>query len=66
MAHILVRILIFMPDKISNCLFLILGEGQIVGGNRTKRHELPFMALLGYRRARGKINYECGGALINR
>ena len=45
---------------------LIIGDGYIVGGEKTKRHELPFMALLGYRRARGQIKYECGGALINR
>ncbi len=41
--------------------------GYIVGGEETKRGEMPFLAALGYKTAiDGKFNYNCGGALINR
>ena len=46
-----------------------VGEGHIIGGTVTKAHELPFMALLGYKVGNGRIKrieYQCGGTLINR
>ena len=43
-----------------------LDEGQIVGGKEAKIGELPFMALLGYRKPGLGIVYQCGGTLINR
>ena len=47
-----------------------LGTGFIVGGEITKRGELPYHAALGYkskrRGRRGKFDYNCGGTLINR
>ena len=43
-----------------------LDEGQIVGGKEAKIGELPFMALLGYRKPGLGIAYQCGGTLINR
>ena len=44
-----------------------LGGGFILGGNVTKRGELPYQAALGYRGKKGKGNsYNCGGTLINR
>jgi len=43
-----------------------LGTGFIIGGTTTKRGELPYQALLGYRGRRKKIKYNCGGTLINR
>merc|ERR1712241_1456918 len=42
-----------------------LGTGFIIGGKETKRGELPYQAVLGYRRRR-KTKYNCGGTLINR
>ena len=47
-------------------LFVLLGEGYILGGGTAKQGELPFMALLGYRTEYNEIRYQCGGALINR
>ena len=43
-----------------------LGTGSILGGEYTKRGELPYQAVLGYRNRRGKIKYNCGGTMINR
>ena len=49
-----------------------LGEGFDIGGQETKRGELPYHAALGYKskfrskRRRGKFDYNCGGTLINR
>jgi hypothetical protein len=43
-----------------------LGTGFILGGEYTKRGELPYQAVLGYRNRRGKIKYNCGGTMINR
>ena len=43
-----------------------LGTGFIIGGNVTKHGEIPYIAALGFRNALGKINYNCGGTLINR
>ena len=40
--------------------------GRIVGGEGAKTGEFPFMALIGYRLENGKIEYQCGGALINK
>jgi len=42
-----------------------LGTGFIIGGVKTKRGELPYQVILGYRRRR-KTKYNCGGVLINR
>ena len=41
---------------------------QIIGGEVTKRGELPYHAALGYdsKRRPGKKDYNCGGTLINR
>jgi len=43
-----------------------LGTGFIIGGVVTKRGELPYQAVLGYKGRRGKVKYNCGGTLINR
>jgi len=43
-----------------------LGTGFIIGGVITKRGELPYQAVLGYKGRRGKIKYNCGGTMINR
>jgi len=54
-----------------------LGTGFIIGGVKTKRGELPYQVILGYRRRRStKVDgvrrskiitkYNCGGVLINR
>lgn len=43
-----------------------LGTGFIIGGKETKRGELPYQAVLGYRGRRKKTKYNCGGTLINR
>ena len=43
---------------------------RVVGGEGAKTGEFPFMALLGYRipnkTENGGIEYQCGGALINK
>ena len=57
----------FGTDLIISLKFV--GEGHIIGGTVTKAHELPFMALLGYKVGNGRIKrieYQCGGTLINR
>ena len=57
----------FRTDLIISLKFV--GEGHIIGGTVTKAHELPFMALLGYKVGNGRIKrieYQCGGTLINR
>ena len=38
---------------------------NVLGGERTKLGELPFVVLLGYL-INGRIYYTCGGSLINR
>ncbi|XP_013185248.2 phenoloxidase-activating enzyme 1 [Amyelois transitella] len=38
---------------------------KIYGGQFTDLDEFPWMALLGYRTASGRISYQCGGVLIN-
>jgi len=45
-----------------------LGDGFIIGGEETKRGELPYQAALGYKSVKrpGKYDYNCGGTLINR
>jgi len=43
-----------------------LGVGFIIGGVITKRGELPYQAVLGYKGRRGKVKYNCGGTMINR
>jgi len=43
-----------------------LGTGFIIGGVVTKRGELPYQAVLGYKGRRGKVKYNCGGTMINR
>lgn len=43
-----------------------MGSGQIIGGVVTKRGEIPFAALLGYQQTSDRIEYKCGGTLINR
>ena len=43
-----------------------MGTGFIIGGEQTKRGELSYLAALGYRQKTGRIEYNCGGTLINR
>ncbi len=40
-------------------------DGFIIGGEITKRGELPYQAVLGYKK-RNRILYNCGGTLLNR
>ena len=42
--------------------------GRIVGGEGAKIGEFPFMALIGFeiKHLDGRIEYTCGGALINK
>ena len=39
---------------------------QILGGEDAMPGDLPFMALLGYKKADNQVVYLCGGTLINR
>ncbi|XP_053612617.1 phenoloxidase-activating enzyme 1-like [Plodia interpunctella] len=39
---------------------------RIYGGQFTDLDEFPWMALLGYKTASGRITYQCGGVLVNR
>lgn len=41
-----------------------LTSNRIVGGNETAIDEFPFLALLYYKSANGKLRYKCGGSLI--
>ena len=46
-----------------------LQSGFIIGGERAKIGEFPFMALLGYENTfnrKKEFVYKCGGSLINR
>ena len=43
-----------------------LARGFIVGGSGAKTGEIPFLALIGYKTANDEIEYQCGGALINK
>ena len=45
--------------------FFLSTIGHIRGGKDTKEGELPFQALLGHK-SDGRMNYNCGGTLINR
>ena len=69
-SYLGIRLFIFIsfgPNLIISLKFV--GEGHIIGGTVTKAHELPFMALLGYKVGNGRIKrieYQCGGTLINR
>ncbi len=40
--------------------------GKVIGGERAKLAEFPFMVLLGYLYPSGRVYYTCGAALINR
>jgi len=55
----------FHPRETDETCGEYLGTGFIIGGVKTKRGELPYQAILGYRRRR-RIKYNCGGVLINR
>ena len=58
---------IYHPNENDETCGVYLGAGFILGGNITKRGELPYQAALGYRGKKGKGNsYNCGGTLINR
>ena len=58
---------IYHPNENDETCGVYLGAGFILGGNVTKRGELPYQAALGYRGKKGKGNsYNCGGTLINR
>ncbi len=39
--------------------------GSLIGGERARLGEFPFMVLIGYL-IRGNVYYTCGGSLINR
>jgi len=58
---------IYHPKENDETCGVYLGAGFILGGNVTKRGELPYQAALGYRGKKGKGNsYNCGGTLINK
>ena len=42
------------------------GLSNIVGGEFTKRGDFPYMALLGAQNDNGRLQYFCGGSLINK
>ena len=57
----------YQPTLAEGTCGTYLGTGHIIGGEVTKRGELPYLAALGYRSSSGeKTNYNCGGTLINR
>jgi len=57
----------FKPIPGNGTCGVATSNGYIVGGENTVRGEIPFLAALGYKkRARSKIKFKCGGALINR
>ena len=56
----------YHPNEKDGTCGQYLGTGFILGGEYTKRGELPYQAVLGYRNRRGKIKYNCGGTMINR
>jgi len=56
----------YHPNEEDGTCGQYLGTGFILGGEYTKRGELPYQAVLGYRNRRGKIKYNCGGTMINR
>jgi len=57
----------WLPDPLNYECGLGLSVGYVLGGEQTAPGELPFMALLGYwEPKRSRIEFHCGGALINR
>ena len=56
-----------LPLSTSGQCGLPLNTGFIVGGEQAARGEFPFTSLLGYwSDKRRRIEYKCGGTLINR
>jgi len=55
----------YHPNEEDNTCGEYLGTGFILGGVETKRGELPYQAVLGYK-SRRRIKYNCGGTLLNR
>ena len=47
---------IYHPNENDETCGVYLGAGFILGGNITKRGELPYQAALGYRGKKGKGN----------
>merc|ERR1719219_1746727 len=57
----------YHPNEADGTCGEYLGAGFILGGVETKRGELPYQAVLGYKSRRGrKVKYNCGGTLLNR
>jgi hypothetical protein len=57
---------VYLPTYKEGTCGFHMSTGYIIGGTITKRGEMPFIAALGYSQVPGKINYGCGGTLINK
>ena len=57
----------YHPNEKDGTCGQYLGIGLYTQNSQnTKRGELPYQAILGYRTREGKIKYRCSGTLINR